>query len=129
MGQPRTIRAPIGWRRDGRKRFPTVAPDGRPATSHVEPLDVRGGRTLVAVRIETGRTHQVRLHLAHLGHGILGDRLHGGAAGAGHPRQALHAWTLDLPAAPAPLQRLCAPIPKDLRTLLDTLGLVVPDAG
>ncbi|MEM7077496.1 MAG: RluA family pseudouridine synthase [Pseudomonadota bacterium] len=54
--------------------------DEREATSHVRPVTRRAARTLVAVTIETGRKHQIRKHLAHIGHPVVGDRLHGDAA-------------------------------------------------
>lgn len=68
-----------------------VDPAGQPARSRVRVLARDEGTTLVQLWPETGRTHQLRVHLAHLGHPILGDRLYGGPE---HARLLLHAWKL-----------------------------------
>ena len=72
--------------------------DGRRAVTHVEPLEPLAGATLVRVRLETGRTHQIRIHLAGAGHPIAGDPQHGGEASRTFvprpPRLALHAAIL-----------------------------------
>ncbi len=94
-----SVRAPIG-RPAGRGAMLRVD-DGRtrlrkvwPALTHYQPLRSRGDRTLVEVRIETGVTHQIRVHLASIGHPLLGDVRYGGPAA---PRLALHASSLGLP--------------------------------
>ena len=120
-GGPRTIEAAIGERIEGHARFPAVRKEGKPARSQVRPLGIGPAASLVEVRIETGRTHQVRLHLAHVGHPILGERLHVHPPCDRAPRQALHAWRIDLPGTPLP--RLEAPLPADLRALLDAEGI------
>jgi len=126
---PRRIDAPIGWRHAGGRRFPAIAADGRAARSHVTPRATSDHHSLVEVEIETGRTHQVRLHLAHLGHPLVGERLHRAPPCGRHPRHALHAWRLALPDAPPPLQGLEAPLPPDLLGLLAALGLAAPASG
>ena len=72
--------------------------DGRRAVTHVEPLELLAGATLLAVRLETGRGHQIRIHLAGIGHPVAGDRGHGGALERAFsprpPRLALHAYLL-----------------------------------
>jgi 23S rRNA-/tRNA-specific pseudouridylate synthase len=75
-----------------------------------------GGVALVAARLGTGRTHQVRAHFAAAGYPLLGDDLYGGPAWPGLTRQALHAWRIRLrhPATGESLT-LTAPLPADLR--------------
>jgi 23S rRNA-/tRNA-specific pseudouridylate synthase len=93
---------------------PELTPEGDPAPAF----------SWVEVALETGRQHQVRLHLAHLGHPLVGEPLHREPPCELHPRQALHAWRLTLPATPtmAALD-LVAPIPGDLIALAIRLGL------
>ncbi len=89
-----------------------VASRGRSARTEFRRLTVGQGRAGVECFLTTGRTHQVRVHLAHLGYPILGDRLYGGGAGA--PRPLLHASRLLLP---HPVSRrtveIEAPMPED----------------
>jgi 23S rRNA pseudouridine1911/1915/1917 synthase len=72
--------------------------DGRAAVTHVAPLAPLAGATLVSARLETGRTHQIRIHLAGIGHPVAGDTQHGGEASRTFvphaPRLALHAAVL-----------------------------------
>jgi len=72
--------------------------EGRRAVTHVEPVEALAGATLVRVRLETGRTHQIRIHLAGAGHPVAGDAQHGGEASRTFvprpPRLALHAAVL-----------------------------------
>jgi dephospho-CoA kinase len=94
------IDAPIG-RHPTHKTRMAVTPGGKAAASawRVLHADPRGRFSLLAVRIFTGRTHQVRVHMSHVGHPLLGDRVYGGtkpgaACAAGAERQMLHAWRL-----------------------------------
>jgi len=72
--------------------------EGRRAVTHVEPVEALAGATLVRVRLETGRTHQIRIHLAGAGHPVAGDAQHGGEVSRTFvprpPRLALHAAVL-----------------------------------
>lgn len=95
---------------------------GRPARSEVTVVSQSHGVALVEVRPLSGRTHQVRVHLAEAGIPVAGDRLYGGSAGA--PRPFLHAWRLSLP-HPASHERLRleAPLPDDMVAHLARMGL------
>ena len=101
-----SVAAPIGRHPRHRTRF-AVVPDGKEAVTHYRVVRRFPGATELAVRLETGRTHQVRVHMAHIGHPVLGDPLYGGKpktppgldeAGrrfvTGFRHQALHAGTL-----------------------------------
>ncbi|MDT0681360.1 RluA family pseudouridine synthase [Roseicyclus sp. F158] len=84
-----------------------VHPEGRRAVTRFRTLGTSGGGTLLALRPETGRTHQLRVHLAAIGCPIDGDPLYGGAAA---PRLMLHAWRLRL-THPVTKERLCLTAP------------------
>ncbi|MEO8552405.1 MAG: RluA family pseudouridine synthase [Kofleriaceae bacterium] len=100
--------------------------EGKRAVTHVEPLESLAGATLVAARLETGRTHQIRIHLAGLGHPVAGDRAHGGEASRTFlpraPRLALHAAVLGF-AHPITGERLRweRPIPDELAQWIERL--------
>ena len=87
---------------------------GQPATTHWQALARGGGFTLLAFRLETGRTHQIRTHMARLGHPLAGDDLYGGARER-MGRQALHCGQLELRCPPLGLEAVfCCPFPPDL---------------
>ena len=89
-----TISAPIGRHPVDRKRM-AVVPDGREAVTHFTVLGRYSGYTHLQMQLETGRTHQIRVHLASLGHPILGDMVYGlKKAELGQTTQCLHARTL-----------------------------------
>ncbi len=87
--------------RDPRQRVRMAVVDlghqaGKTALTELHMLASRGEACLVHCKLHTGRTHQIRVHLAHLGHPLVADELYGGRPLAGMQRQALHAWRLSL---------------------------------
>ncbi len=115
--QPCSVEAPIGRDPRSRLRMAVVAQarGGRAARTEVTPV-AAGPISAVACRLHTGRTHQIRVHLAHIGHPLVADATYGGATALGMERQALHAWRLGLrhPVSGAWLE--CeAPLPADFR--------------
>jgi 23S rRNA pseudouridine1911/1915/1917 synthase len=119
------IAAAIGRDPLQRRRMSVTAPRGREARSRYEVLESFGGKAaLLRVRIFTGRTHQVRVHLASIGHPIAGDATYGGRRVAlpGLERPALHAARLAF-AHPATGARLefASPLPAELQAVVDAL--------
>jgi len=120
-----TIDAPIGRHPAGDGRFAVVA-DGRPAITHYDTLEAFRAASLLDVGLETGRTHQIRVHMAAVRHPCVGDRLYGAdpvlARRLGLSRQWLHAVTLSF-AHPADGRRVefTSPYPADLAAALETL--------
>jgi 23S rRNA pseudouridine1911/1915/1917 synthase len=123
-----TIDRPIGRHPHERQRMSVRSRRGRAAITRWSVLERLPGATLLELKPETGRTHQLRVHLAALGHPILGDRVYGGRAARGGSvgptpgRQALHAAEIRF-AHPVTGERLVvrSPLPKDLATLLAEL--------
>lgn len=115
-----TIDAPIG-RADGSVLRREVRADGARAVTHYERLACQDGYSLARVRLETGRTHQIRVHFAHIGHPLPGDFLYGPDFSR-IGRHALHAHTLSLrqPVTGVPLA-FTAPLPEDMRQFFPTL--------
>src|SRR5699024_2582889 len=86
------VEAPVGRHPTDRKRMAVVA-DGRYARTEYRVLEPLRGATLLEVRLITGRTHQIRVHMAHIGHPLLGDVLYGGKKPRlTAPRLMLHAF-------------------------------------
>ncbi|HSH27357.1 MAG TPA: RNA pseudouridine synthase, partial [Wenzhouxiangella sp.] len=116
-----TVDAPLKKIRDasGQHRV-IVAPDGQSAITHFGLLERVAGYSYVEVRIETGRTHQIRAHAASIGHPLAGDeRYNQRSAPAGLKRLFLHAHFLKLPWPSE--QVYSAPLPEELSSLLDRL--------
>lgn len=97
----------------------SVAPDGQPACTHYETVRTENGMTLLRVILETGRTHQIRLHCAAVGHPLVGDWLYGTAAPERIARPALHSAVLELvhPITGKQL-RYSVPMPEDMAALM-----------
>lgn len=129
-----TIDAPIGRHRVDRLRM-SVRDDGKPAVTHYRVLERFAAHTYISVQLESGRTHQIRVHFAWKRYPVLGDPLYGGRlalpAGAGERlqdvlrsfrRQALHAARLEFNHPRAGSRVVAeAPLPKDFTELLDAL--------
>ncbi len=125
-----TVDAPLAKvARDPRSWWMRVDPAaGRPAITDYRVIASDGALSWVELRPRTGRTHQLRVHMAHLGHPILGDPVYGDEAG-GEVRMMLHARAITLPLYPArPPLRIEAPVPEPMRTRLiqiaQTAGMV-----
>lgn len=131
-----TIDAQIGRSRRDRRRMTTVKSDGRRAITHYQVLEIYNRFTLVELTLETGRLHQIRVHLQHIGHPVAADPIYGGDqraldAAETNPlkhallslkRQALHARTLQFE-HPVTQEHMhfSAPKPADLYRLVDEL--------
>ena len=109
------IEAPIGRHRVHRQKMAVVREgEGREARTDWKVLELVPAGTLVECTLHTGRTHQIRVHLKHLGHPILGDTVYGKPAG--FSRQMLHAWKLGFTHPKTGARVDCiAPIPDDFR--------------
>ncbi|MEO1766207.1 23S rRNA pseudouridine(1911/1915/1917) synthase RluD [Thiobacter aerophilum] len=117
-----TVQAPIGRHPRERTKM-AVVERGKPAVTHYRVLEILPRHTLVECRLETGRTHQIRVHMQALGHPLVGDPVYGSRQGRSlFQRQALHATELALihPASREPM-RWRAPLPADLVQLLSRL--------
>ncbi len=99
-----------------------VRPDGRSARTRYETLEVRHGRALLQLELDTGRTHQIRVHMAHIGHPLTGDFLYGTEDAALIPRPALHAWktTFRHPVTGKVLS-FTAKVPEDIKAAFENL--------
>lgn len=121
-----TVDQPIGRHPVDRKKMAVVpeAKGGRPSVTHWWVKERLGNYTLMHFQLETGRTHQIRVHCAHIGHPIVGDSVYssGRDVGVNLPGQALHAWRLSLehPVTGESIQ-VVAPPPPVLLTLLEVL--------
>ena len=129
-----TIDAPVGRHPTQRKKMAVVARGGRSARTHYRVVDEWGALSLLQLSLETGRTHQIRVHLASLGHPVLGDATYGPGARRwpgrpaleqalrAFPRQALHAAQVRFQ---HPTTGFCmtfsSPVPADMAVLLTLL--------
>lgn len=109
------ITAPIG-RVEGSLILRQVSPDGKPAVTHYR-IVRRGRYNLAEVRLETGRTHQIRVHFAHIGCPLAGDDLYGGGTDA-IGRHALHCGALRYTARDGQVHEITSGLPEDMAALL-----------
>lgn len=117
-----SIDPPIGRDKQQHSQLRVVRAGGEPATTRYRVVERLGRATLVQLALETGRTHQVRVHMAHLGHPVLGDRQYGRQGLSLIKRQALHASRLAFlhPSSGEPVT--CeAPLPEDMAQLRERL--------
>jgi 23S rRNA pseudouridine1911/1915/1917 synthase len=128
-----TIDAPLARSTANRKKMAVVAEGrGKRAVTHWKRIEILREAALVECRLETGRTHQVRVHMASIGHPLIGDPFYGGSAkihrkllnGLGFHRQALHAATLGF-THPVTKHRLSfdSGMPPDMQELFTALGV------
>ena len=126
----RTVDVPLRkFQLQGGERMVRVDPEGKPSVSHFKRLQCYGGHSYVEVRIDTGRTHQIRVHSQYLGHPVAGDEKYGEREGnrelrerAGLKRLFLHAASLRFALKDGSVPYvLNAPLPDDLRGVLDRL--------
>lgn len=132
-----SVAAPIGRHPVHRTRM-SVQQRGKEATSHYTVTAAYRSHTLLRVRLESGRTHQIRVHMAHIGHPVMGDPVYGGRGGAavkgqdsrvtellrGFRRQALHAGRLGLShPETAEAMEWTAPMPADMQSLVEALAV------
>ena len=115
------IRAPIGRHPTERKKM-AVVPNGKEATTHFRVLERFSSYTFVECRLQTGRTHQIRVHMAYIGHPLLGDPKYGKKSPFAIEGQALHSAELML-THPRTKERLrfAATMPADMEEILRTL--------
>jgi len=118
-----TVDAAIGRHPGARKRMAVRPEDGKESKTHFKVLGTGAEASLLHLKLETGRTHQIRVHMAFIKHPILGDGVYGGER-EGVPRQMLHAFRLSLrhPKTGAPRTFVVAP-PEDFKDALDREGL------
>ena len=115
------VDAPIGRSKSDRKRM-AVTPDGRAAETRWRVVEDLKGAQLLDVRLITGRTHQIRVHMAYLHHPVAGDPIYGFKKGASVPRLMLHAYTLSFD-HPGTGRRMTftAPLPEEFQKGLQKL--------
>ena len=121
-----TVDTLIGRHPVNRKKMSTSSNRGKPAVSHYQLKTPLRNSSMVHVQIETGRTHQIRLHMSHIGNPVIGDALYGGRRDIGTvraPRQMLHASQIELdhPMTGRSLS-FVAPLPDDMAAVIRQLG-------
>ena len=118
-----TVDAPIGRHPSDRKKMCVIERNSKPAVTHWEVVERFRGYTHIRCRLETGRTHQIRVHMAHIGHPLLGDTVYGHKKPElGQDSQCLHAFSLCFrhPRDGRPVM-VFAPLPKYFEDVLEKL--------
>ncbi len=125
------VSVPIGRHITDRKKMSPITFRGRDALTRYKVLERFYGATYVSLRLATGRTHQIRVHMAHMGHPVAGDRVYGGAraaslSGMRVPRQMLHARLLGIEHPKTGVyMEFSAPPPADMKVVLEALRKAV----
>ena len=123
-----TVNEPIGQYQRGGERYMRVDPGGKPACTTFRLLQTYGGYSFAEASLYTGRTHQIRVHAAHLGLSLAGDKRYSSKgrqqfwANQGCKRLFLHAHSLGFEYPEGEMQRFSAPLPAELRAVLDALA-------
>ncbi len=128
-----SLTMPIGRHKTDRKKMSVKSPKGREAVTLWEVLKRYPSRaTLLKIFLETGRTHQIRVHFSAIGHPVVGDEVYGRKTGADHPlypvlqsvkRQMLHAWRIGFThPGTGEFREFTAPVPKDMECVIEKLS-------
>ena len=118
-----TVEEKIGRHPIHRQRMSTTSSRGRPAKTDYRVLNSSDEMSLVECRLHSGRTHQIRVHLHHLGHAVLGDKVYGSRLAKSFPRQMLHAWKLGFQhPASGQWKQFEAPLPRDFQDAIAALS-------
>lgn len=118
IAAPGRIELPIG-RAEGSVIKRTVRPDGKPAVTYYEPVKAGEKYTLLRIWLESGRTHQIRVHLSHIGFPLAGDDLYGGST-EDIKRHALHCGYIKIQ-LPDRIAEAESALPRDMRELIDRI--------
>jgi len=116
------VNAPVGRHPVDRKKMAVNTKNGKEAITHFTVIERFENTTLVKCRLETGRTHQIRVHMAYIGHPVAGDPVYGRKNNRGLSGQALHAGELTLThPSTGESMTFTAPLPEDFQNLLNVL--------
>lgn len=117
-----TVDAPIGRDPHDRKMYTVIDRNSKHAVTHFHVVERFGDYTLLELKLETGRTHQIRVHMKFIGHPLVGDPMYGRSKGIKFEGQALHAAVLGfVHPSSAEYKEFTAPIPGDMESLLHSL--------
>ncbi|MNZ94466.1 Ribosomal large subunit pseudouridine synthase D [compost metagenome] len=117
-----TVDAPIGRDPHDRKMYTVQERNSKHAVTHFQVLERFGDYTLLELKLETGRTHQIRVHMKFIGHPLVGDPLYGRSKGIKMDGQALHAAVLGfIHPTTGEYMEFSAPIPEDMEHVLHSL--------
>ena len=118
------IEEKIGRHPVHRQRMSVTSSRGRTAKTEYRVIRSSDQASLIECRLHSGRTHQIRVHLHHLGHPVLGDKIYAPKVATNYPRQMLHAWKLGFRHPRSAKQKIFeAPLPDDFNQTIATVGL------